>query len=72
MQLVQEMVELASMAIAGLNLRAKLESQSIRDGLTSLFNRHFMEIALEREVQRAVRRHTSLAVLERIQGSCTL
>ncbi|WP_353072676.1 GGDEF domain-containing protein [Tunturiibacter gelidoferens] len=63
MQLVQEMVELASMAIAGLNLRAKLESQSIRDGLTSLFNRHFMEIALEREVQRAVRRHTSLAVL---------
>ncbi|WP_158941697.1 GGDEF domain-containing protein [Granulicella sp. S190] len=63
MALVQEMVELASMAIAGLNLRAKLESQSIRDGLTSLFNRHFMEIALEREVQRAIRRHTSLAVL---------
>ncbi|WP_260735132.1 sensor domain-containing diguanylate cyclase [Tunturiibacter lichenicola] len=63
MQMVQEMVELASMAIAGLNLRAKLESQSIRDGLTSLFNRHFMEIALEREVQRAARRHTSLAVL---------
>jgi diguanylate cyclase (GGDEF)-like protein len=63
MELVQEMVELASMAIAGLNLRAKLQSQSIRDGLTNLFNRHFMEIALERELQRAARRHVSLAVL---------
>jgi diguanylate cyclase (GGDEF)-like protein len=57
------MVELASMAIAGLNLRAKMESQSIRDGLTNLFNRHFMEIALDREVQRATRRHSTLAVL---------
>ena len=63
MPLVQEMVELASMAIAGLNLRAKMESQSIRDGLTNLFNRHFMEIALDREVQRATRRHSTLAVL---------
>jgi diguanylate cyclase (GGDEF)-like protein len=63
MPFVQEMVELASMTIAGLNLRSKLESQSIRDGLTSLFNRHFMEIALERELHRATRRHVSLAVM---------
>jgi diguanylate cyclase (GGDEF)-like protein len=63
MPLVQEMVELASMAIASLNLRAKLESQSIRDGLTNLFNRHFMEIALDRELHRAFRRHASLAVM---------
>jgi diguanylate cyclase (GGDEF)-like protein len=63
MPLVQEMVELASMAIAGLNLRSKLESQSIRDGLTNLFNRHFMEIALERELHRATRRQVSLAVM---------
>jgi diguanylate cyclase (GGDEF)-like protein len=63
MPLVQELVELASMAIAALNLRAKLENQSIRDGLTSLFNRHFMEIALDRELHRATRRHVPLAVL---------
>jgi diguanylate cyclase (GGDEF)-like protein len=63
MPLVEELVELASMAIAALNLRARLESQSIRDGLTSLFNRHFMEIALDRELHRASRRHASLAVL---------
>ena len=63
MRLVEEMAELASMAIAGLNLKAKLQSQSIRDGLTNLFNRHFMEIALERELHRAARRRVSLAVL---------
>jgi diguanylate cyclase (GGDEF)-like protein len=60
---VNEMVELAAMTIAGLNLRAKLENQSIRDGLTRLFNRHFMAIALEREVHRALRSTTPLAVL---------
>lgn len=61
--LVSELVELASMTIAGLNLRTKLENQSIRDGLTSLFNRHFMTIALDRELHRAIRRKTTLAVL---------
>ncbi len=61
--LVNELVELASMTIAGLNLRTKLENQSIRDGLTWLFNRHFMAIALERELHRATRRKTPLAVL---------
>jgi diguanylate cyclase (GGDEF)-like protein len=61
--LVQELVEMASLSIASLNLKAKLEGQSIRDGLTGLFNRHFMEIALERELHRAGREGTSLAVL---------
>ncbi len=60
---ISETVELAAMTIAGLNLRAKLENQSIRDGLTRLFNRHFMAIALEREVHRALRSTTPLAVL---------
>lgn len=61
--LILELVELASLAIASLNLRTKLELQSIRDGLTGLFNRRFMEIALERELHRATRRKTSLAVM---------
>jgi diguanylate cyclase (GGDEF)-like protein len=61
--LIEEVVDLSSMTIAALNLRAKLESQSIRDGLTGLFNRRFMEEALERELHRAARRNTSLAVL---------
>ena len=57
-----EFVELAAVSIAGLNLRSKLESQSIRDSLTSLFNRHFMEVALDRELKRAERHGTNLAV----------
>ena len=61
--LIQQLAELASLSIASLNLRAKLERQSIRDGLTGLFNRHFMEIALERELHRATREKTSLAML---------
>ncbi len=62
-ELIYEMVELAAMSVAGLNLRAKLENQSIRDGLTGLFNRHFMEISLDRELQRASRQGTKLALL---------
>lgn len=58
-----ELVELASMAIASLNLRSKLEHQSIRDPLTGLFNRHFMEIALDRELRRASRQAKTVAVL---------
>ncbi len=61
--LLNEMVELASMSIASLNLKAKLENQSIRDGLTNLFNRRFMESALERELHRAARQKTSLALM---------
>jgi len=61
--LIVELAELASLSIASLNLRAKLEGQSIRDGLTGLFNRNFMEIALERELHRAARQGTPVAVM---------
>jgi diguanylate cyclase (GGDEF)-like protein len=62
MEALQQLVQLTAMALASLELRTKLERQSIRDGLTGLFNRHFMQIALEREVARAVRRKSLLAV----------
>ena len=60
---IRQLVQLTAMALASLEMRKKLEHQSIRDGLTGLFNRHFLEIALERELARAVRRKGSLAVL---------
>jgi diguanylate cyclase (GGDEF)-like protein len=59
---LRQVVQLTGMAIATLNLRTKLENQSIRDGLTGLFNRHFMQISLERELARAARRKQTLAV----------
>jgi diguanylate cyclase (GGDEF)-like protein len=55
--------EMTAMAISGLNLRQKLESQSIRDSMTGLFNRSFMEIALEREMNRAGRQGKQIAVM---------
>lgn len=60
---LQQLIELASVSIANLNLRSRLENQSIRDSLTGMFNRRFMEIALERELHRAMRQQKSLAVL---------
>ena len=59
---LRQLVQLTGMAIATLNLRIKLENQSIRDSLTGLFNRHFMQISLERELARAARRKQVLAV----------
>jgi diguanylate cyclase (GGDEF)-like protein len=60
---LRQLAQLTGMAIATLNLRTKLENQSIRDSLTGLFNRHFMQISLEREIFRAARRKQILAVL---------
>jgi diguanylate cyclase (GGDEF)-like protein len=42
-------------AITNLRLRADLRNQSIRDPLTGLFNRRYLEETLEREIHRAIR-----------------
>ncbi len=62
LQALRALLQLASMTVASINLRNKLENQSIRDSLTGLFNRHFMEITLERELRRATRRNSTMAV----------
>ena len=59
---LRQLLQITGMSIATLNLRTKLENQSIRDPLTDLFNRHFMQISLERELSRAHRRSQTLAV----------
>jgi diguanylate cyclase (GGDEF)-like protein len=63
MDAVRQLIQITALAIATLNLRAKLENQSIRDSLTSLFTRHFMQISLEGEMARARRRKQIMAVL---------
>jgi diguanylate cyclase (GGDEF)-like protein len=55
--------EKISTAIANLRLRERLRNQSIRDSLTGLLNRRFMEEALEREIVRATRTATRLSVV---------
>ncbi len=47
-----------SMALASLRSREQLQNQSIRDPLTSLFNRRYMEESFERELHRAARSKT--------------
>jgi diguanylate cyclase (GGDEF)-like protein len=60
---VVSLAEMAAMSISGLRLRTRLERQSIRDGMTGLFNRSFMEVALERELHRAARQSKDLALM---------
>jgi diguanylate cyclase (GGDEF)-like protein/PAS domain S-box-containing protein len=52
-----------ALLLASLQLRETLREQSIRDPLTRLFNRRFLEEALERELQLAGRKKQSIAVL---------
>jgi diguanylate cyclase (GGDEF)-like protein/PAS domain S-box-containing protein len=52
-----------ALSLASLQLRETLREQSIRDPLTRLFNRRFLEESLERELQLASRKKQSLAVL---------
>lgn len=60
---VISLAEMAAMSISGLRLRDRLERQSIRDGMTGLFNRSFMEVALERELHRSARQQKELALM---------
>jgi diguanylate cyclase (GGDEF)-like protein len=49
------LAEQVSLAIANLELRDQLRNQAIRDQLTGLYNRRFLEDALVRETGRAAR-----------------
>lgn len=51
------------LSIANIRLRDALRSQSIRDVLTGLYNRRYLEESLEREIRRAVRAAQPLGIL---------
>jgi diguanylate cyclase (GGDEF)-like protein len=55
--------EQIALALANLRLRDTLKSQSIRDPLTGLFNRRFLEESLERECRRSIRSSRPLSVM---------
>ena len=57
------MASQVALSVASLKLRETLREQSIRDPLTGLYNRRFMEESLERELERASRKKQPLAVL---------
>lgn len=63
LQFVEAIAEQTALALANGRMRQVLQTQSIRDPLTSLYNRRFMEETLERELARARRGSTCLSVI---------
>jgi diguanylate cyclase (GGDEF)-like protein len=53
-----------SIWMANFNLRENLRQQSIRDPLTNLFNRRFMEETLTREISKAARTLDEISVIQ--------
>jgi len=62
-RLVEAVAEQVALGLANVKLREVLRSQSIRDPLTGLFNRRYMEETLEREVRRSQRAGRPMAVI---------
>ena len=62
-RLAMAMAEHVGMALSNLHLHETLRNQSIRDQLTGLFNRSFMEESLELELRRTARSQQPLSVI---------
>jgi len=62
-QLALTVAEQIGLALANLKLRDSLRTLSVRDPLTGLFNRRYMEESLEREMRRADRRSGPLGTI---------
>ena len=60
---VLTVTEHIALALANLRLRETLRAQAVRDSLTGLYNRRYMEQALEREVLRAARNSRTVGVI---------
>jgi diguanylate cyclase (GGDEF)-like protein/PAS domain S-box-containing protein len=62
-QLAIMLAERLSLALSNLRLRDILQRQSIRDALTGLFNRRYMETTVERELRQAARQKESIGFI---------
>src|SRR5882762_962087 len=62
-QLAATAAEHIAVAIANLNLRESLRAQAVRDPLTGLYSRRYMQEFLERELHSARRKHRPVAVM---------
>ncbi|MFJ6023948.1 diguanylate cyclase [Brevundimonas sp. NPDC092305] len=62
-QLATALADAMSLALANLALRDRLRSQALRDPLTGLYNRRYMEDTLERVVRLAERERQEVAVM---------
>ncbi len=62
LQTAQTISEQLSLALANLKLQETLRNQSFRDPLTGLYNRRYMDEAMQREVTRAGRHNAPLSM----------
>jgi diguanylate cyclase (GGDEF)-like protein/PAS domain S-box-containing protein len=62
-QLARTVVEQVALALANLYLRETLRQQSIHDPLTGLYNRRYLEEALNQEIQRAQRHRHPIGII---------
>ncbi|WP_305806260.1 diguanylate cyclase [Stenotrophomonas sp. YIM B06876] len=63
LNIAESAMEQLSLALSNLRLRESLRLQSIRDPLTGLYNRRYLEESLTREIARCGRRSQPLSVL---------
>jgi diguanylate cyclase (GGDEF)-like protein len=61
-QLLTTLGEVIKLSLSSLKLRDALRAQAIRDPLTGLFNRNYLEETLRRELSRSARRQAPLCV----------
>ena len=61
--LIGSFAEQIGLSIANIRLHEELRGQSIRDPLTNLFNRRYLEETFERELRRVIRAKQSLGVM---------
>ncbi|MDX1706163.1 diguanylate cyclase [Pseudidiomarina sp.] len=61
--LAKTVAERLSLALSNLRLTEKLRRESVRDPLTGLYNRRYLEETLEREIQRVSRAGKPLSVI---------
>jgi len=61
--LIQQIGEYTALRLANLKLREKLQDQSIRDPLTGLYNRRFLETTLEQQLRRSGQADTGTGII---------
>ncbi|WP_319421284.1 sensor domain-containing diguanylate cyclase [Pleurocapsa sp. FMAR1] len=62
-ELAETVAQNIAMSFANLRLQEKLRYQSLRDPLTGLFNRRYLEESLAKEINRAYRKQQFISVL---------
>ena len=62
-KIICALADAMSLALSNLSLREKLRNQALRDPLTGLYNRRYMEDMLDRFVRLAARKEASFAVI---------